>query len=206
MAFFTQLKTCTLTVIITSLMMSGCQSASDSAEIMQSKSLQIIPDTLFSESHSVMPIEPRSRRKWDNPLIADLDKDGLLEVIITDHAHAANIMWNNGDKFSAPQLLIGGDTPTEAFSAVAAGATGIKLFPITMVGMDGFKALKSVLSADTKCYPVGGIEPNEESMHPYLKARATGFGLGSAIYKPNMSHDEIRNRARSFIKVYNDFL
>ena len=46
----------------------------------------------------------------DNPLIADLDKDGLLDVILTDHAHAANIMWNNGDKFSAPQLLIGGDT------------------------------------------------------------------------------------------------
>lgn len=96
-------------------------------------------------------------------------------------------------------------TPSEAFSALAAGATGIKLFPISMVGMDGFKALKSVLSPDTKCYPVGGIEPNEESMHPYLKAGASGFGLGSAIYKPNMSHDEIRNRARAYVKVYNDF-
>lgn len=96
-------------------------------------------------------------------------------------------------------------TPTEAFSAIAAGATGIKLFPITMVRMDGFKALKSVLSADTKCYPVGGIEPTEESMYPYLKAGAAGFGLGSAIYKPAMSNNEIRKRAKAFIKVYNDF-
>lgn len=96
-------------------------------------------------------------------------------------------------------------TPTEAFSAIAAGATGIKLFPISMVGMDGFKALKSVLSPQTACYPVGGIEPTAESMHPYLKAGATGFGLGSAIYKPAMSHEEIRNRARAFVKVYHDF-
>lgn len=96
-------------------------------------------------------------------------------------------------------------TPTEAFAALAAGATGIKLFPISMVGMDGFKALKSVLSPDTGCYPVGGIEPTEESMHPYLKAGASGFGLGSAIYKPSMSIDEVRERARAFVKVYKDF-
>lgn len=97
-------------------------------------------------------------------------------------------------------------TPTEAFSAIAAGATGIKLFPISMLGMDGFKALKSVLPAETRCYPVGGIEPIEESMHPYLQAGASGFGLGSAVYKPDMSYEEIRKRARAFVKIYSDFL
>lgn len=110
MALYTDLKACSLTIIAASFYMAGCQSTSDISETAQSNLPQLKSETLFSESHSVMPIEARSRRKWDNPLIADLDKDGLLDVIITDHAHAANIMWNEGDKFSAPQLLIAGDT------------------------------------------------------------------------------------------------
>lgn len=93
-------------------------------------------------------------------------------------------------------------TPTEAFNALAAGATGLKLFPVSMVGLDGYKALNSVLPKGTLCYPVGGIEPTVDSMLPYVKIGAAGFGLGSALYKPNMTDDEIRQNARDYVASY----
>ena len=94
-------------------------------------------------------------------------------------------------------------TPTEAFNALAAGATGIKLFPVSMLGLDGYKALNSVLPPETLCYPVGGIEPAIDSMLPYIKIGAAGFGLGSALYKPSMTMEEIRENARLYVKYFN---
>ena len=95
-------------------------------------------------------------------------------------------------------------TPTEAFNALAAGATGIKIFPVTALGLDGFKALKSVLPPETLCFPVGGINPTVESMKPYTDAGAQGFGLGSSLYKPTMSDDDVRNNAKAFVKALAD--
>lgn len=89
-------------------------------------------------------------------------------------------------------------TPTEAFAALAAGATGLKLFPVSMLGLDGFKALKSVLPPEAICLPVGGINPTIESMKPYLDIGAKGFGLGASLYKPGLSDDEIRANAKAF--------
>lgn len=96
-------------------------------------------------------------------------------------------------------------TPTEAFNALAAGATGLKIFPVSALGLDGFKALKSVLPPETECYPVGGIDPTVESMYPYLAAGAKGFGLGSSLYKPSMSLEQIRENAAAFIKTFLQF-
>ncbi|WP_017446906.1 2-dehydro-3-deoxy-6-phosphogalactonate aldolase [Gayadomonas joobiniege] len=93
-------------------------------------------------------------------------------------------------------------TPSEAFSAVSAGATGIKLFPISMIGLDGFKALKSVLPENVLTYPVGGIDPSVESMLPYLELGASGFGLGSALFKPSMTMADISNAAESFVHSF----
>jgi 2-dehydro-3-deoxyphosphogalactonate aldolase len=97
-------------------------------------------------------------------------------------------------------------TPTEAFDALEAGATGLKLFPISVLGQDGFKALHSVLPTNTLCFPVGGIEPTEGSMKPYMDIGAQGFGLGSALYKPTMSDEEIRTSAQAFVSTFNALL
>lgn len=94
-------------------------------------------------------------------------------------------------------------TPTEAFSALAAGASGLKLFPISMVGVDGMKALISVLPKGTELYPVGGINPTKESMLPYLQSGAVGFGLGSALYKSGMALDQVKENAEAFAMAYN---
>ena len=93
-------------------------------------------------------------------------------------------------------------TPTEAFSALQAGATGLKLFPVSMIGLDGFSAIQSVLPQDSLCFPVGGIDATINSMLPYVKAGAAGFGLGSALYKPSMSDEEVRANALKFVSVY----
>lgn len=93
-------------------------------------------------------------------------------------------------------------TPSEAFAAVAAGATGLKLFPISQIGMGGFKALKSVLPLGTLCFPVGGINPSVESMKPYLDVGADGFGLGASLYKAGMSEDSIREKAKGFVSAF----
>ncbi|WP_077341811.1 2-dehydro-3-deoxy-6-phosphogalactonate aldolase [Pseudocolwellia agarivorans] len=93
-------------------------------------------------------------------------------------------------------------TPTEAFDALAAGATGIKLFPVSALGLDGYKALKSVLPPETLSFPVGGIDPTVESMKPLLDIGANGFGLGSSLYKPNMTDDQVRANAKQFVETF----
>ena len=93
-------------------------------------------------------------------------------------------------------------TPTEAFKALQAGATGLKLFPISMVGLDGMKAMSSVLPAGTGLYPVGGINATVESMQPYLKAGAAGFGLGSALFKADMNLEQVKSAAKAFVNSY----
>ncbi|WP_240206981.1 2-dehydro-3-deoxy-6-phosphogalactonate aldolase [Vibrio sp. CyArs1] len=93
-------------------------------------------------------------------------------------------------------------TPTEAFDALAAGATGLKLFPISALRLDGFRALLSVLPEGTPCMPVGSIDATEDSMYPFMEAGAVGFGLGSALYKPNMSDVEIEAKAQAFVSIF----
>jgi 2-dehydro-3-deoxyphosphogalactonate aldolase len=92
-------------------------------------------------------------------------------------------------------------TPTEAFAALEAGAHALKLFPSEMVGHGGLKALKSVLPGGTEFWPVGGITP--ESMAAWVKAGATGFGIGGQLYAPGTSAPEVLQRGRAFVAAWN---
>ena len=65
--------------------------------------------TMFVEVTDVIPFEPRARRKWDNAVIADLDRDGLQDLIIVEHGHTVRVFWNLGDSFSEPQDIAIGD-------------------------------------------------------------------------------------------------
>ena len=96
--------------------------------------------------------------------------------------------------------LPGVATASEAFAALAAGASGLKLFPAEMVTPPVVKALRAVLSADTVLLPVGGITP--ASMSAYRAAGANGFGLGSALYRPGMDAASVARNARSFIAAW----
>ncbi len=93
-------------------------------------------------------------------------------------------------------------TPTEAFAAIRAGATGLKLFPGSLVGPAGLKAMKAVLPAEVPVYAVGGAGP--ENFADWLKAGATGFGIGTALYTPGMSPDDIASRAARIVAAYDE--
>jgi 2-dehydro-3-deoxyphosphogalactonate aldolase len=91
-------------------------------------------------------------------------------------------------------------TPTEAFAALEAGAHALKLFPSEMVGHGGLKAMKSVLPSGTEFWPVGGITP--DSMAAWVKAGATGFGIGSQLYAPGTSAADVVERGRAFVAAW----
>lgn len=91
-------------------------------------------------------------------------------------------------------------TPTEAFSALAAGAQALKLFPAEGANPAVVKAQRAVLPRSTPLLVVGGVTP--ESMEPWLTAGADGFGLGSALYQPGLSATEVGARARAFIESF----
>lgn len=91
-------------------------------------------------------------------------------------------------------------TPTEAFGALEAGATALKLFPGESSSPAILKAMLAVLPNDTRVLPVGGVTP--DLVVPWLAAGASGFGLGSALYVPGRSAGELLTRARSFIDAW----
>ena len=88
-------------------------------------------------------------------------------------------------------------TATEAFAALEAGATGLKLFPAEMIPPAAVKALRAVLPARTLLLPVGGITPG--NIPAYRDAGASGFGIGSALFKPGMAAAEVKERALDFM-------
>jgi 2-dehydro-3-deoxyphosphogalactonate aldolase len=98
-------------------------------------------------------------------------------------------------------VLPGVATPTEAFAALAAGATLLKLFPADHLGPVVLRAWLAVLPPEAACVPVGGIHP--ENLGEFLRAGAIGAGIGSALYQPRMTSEAAGLRARRFIEAWN---
>jgi 2-dehydro-3-deoxyphosphogalactonate aldolase len=91
-------------------------------------------------------------------------------------------------------------TPTDAFRAIKAGATGLKFFPAEVLGPKGIKAMKAVLPPDMPVYAVGGANPDNFS--EYFAAGCTGFGLGTYIYKPGMDAAQVAERGAAAVAAY----
>ena len=89
-------------------------------------------------------------------------------------------------------------TPTEAFAAVQAGASALKLFPAEAATPTVLKAQRAVLPKELPVLAVGGINPG--NMGPWVAAGADGFGLGSALYKPGGTAAQVREAAQAFIQ------
>jgi 2-dehydro-3-deoxyphosphogalactonate aldolase len=92
-------------------------------------------------------------------------------------------------------------TPSEAFAALKHGADGLKMFPAENLPPIIIKAWRAVLPPATLLLAVGGIKP--ETMQAYLDAGADGFGLGSALFGPNLSTGEVGANARRFASAWN---
>lgn len=91
-------------------------------------------------------------------------------------------------------------TPTECFAALQAGADGLKVFPAFQMGFEGLKAIRAVLPATTEVFMVGGVGP--ENFGAWRRAGASGFGLGSWLYKPGDDVAGIASRAAEAVAAW----
>lgn len=93
-------------------------------------------------------------------------------------------------------------TPSEAFAALKAGATALKLFPAEGASPAVLKAQRAVLPKQVPVLAVGGVTP--DTMDPWRQAGADGFGLGSALYKAGASAAEVRVAADRFVAAWRE--
>jgi len=88
-------------------------------------------------------------------------------------------------------------TPSEAFAAIRAGATALKLFPAEAASPAVLKAQLAVLPKGLPVLAVGGVKP--DTMKPWLEAGAAGFGLGGGLYKPGQSAADTLDKAKAYV-------
>lgn len=98
--------------------------------------------------------------------------------------------------FSYPGVL----SPTDCFDALAAGATGLKLFPAEVVGKNGVKAIRAVLPDNIELFAVGGV--NSDNLNEWHQAGINGFGIGTSLYAPGRSADQVYNTAVKLVAAY----
>lgn len=89
-------------------------------------------------------------------------------------------------------------TPSEAFAALRAGASGLKLFPAEAAAPAVVRAQRAVLPREVPLLVVGGVAP--DNMGPWREEGADGFGLGSGLYKPGQSAAETAAKARAYVE------
>ncbi|WP_313284183.1 2-dehydro-3-deoxy-6-phosphogalactonate aldolase [Pseudomonas sp.] len=119
------------------------------------------------------------------------------QVIVMPHSDAKVL---RAAKAAGLYLSPGVATPTEAFAALAEGADVLKLFPSEQMGPSVIKAWLAVLPAGTLLLPVGGITP--DNMQVFTDAGAKGFGLGSGLFKPGMTVDQVASRAQAYVAAW----
>ncbi len=89
-------------------------------------------------------------------------------------------------------MLAGAVTPTEIVAAWQAGASCIKLFPGSLVGVEYVKALQGPLP-HIPLMPTGGV--SLENMHDWFAAGVVAVGMGGNLAKGSMA--EIEQAARA---------
>lgn len=174
----------------------------DIATVLIEKKFKIIEIPLNSPN-PIESIRLLANRFGDDALIGAGTVTDTASVRLIAEAGGKLVVMPNGNKDVVQAAkgrgltaIPGIATPTEAFAMIEAGADALKLFPAEGIPPTALKAMKAVLPDTLPILPVGGITP--ERMVEYQKAGASGFGLGSALYKPGMSVSEVEHNANQF--------
>lgn len=93
-------------------------------------------------------------------------------------------------------------TPSECFSALKHGADGLKVFPAFKMGVDGLSALRAVLPPETQVFMVGGV--GAHNFADYVSAGANGFGIGTGVFKPSFTAEDVTKAATELVAAYDD--
>ena len=93
-------------------------------------------------------------------------------------------------------------TATECFSAIRAGADGLKIFPSFLLGTKGLSALRAVLPCTMAVYAVGGVDAS--NFADWRRAGALGFGIGTALYAPGCELSAIKKSAHEIVQTYEE--
>jgi 2-dehydro-3-deoxyphosphogalactonate aldolase len=119
------------------------------------------------------------------------------ELIVMPHGDPAVI---RAAKAVGLVCVPGAMTPTEAFAALDAGADALKLFPAELISPRIVKAMRAVLPKTVHLFAVGGV--TTDTMAEYVRAGATGFGLGTSLYSPGLSAELVGAHARRFAETW----
>ena len=136
--------------------------------------------------------------------VTSIDQVKTLENIGIDFIVSPNFdpkvveATKNAGMLSYPGVI----TPTECFSALNCGADGLKFFPASLLGEANLIALKAVLPDKIPLYMVGGVGP--ENFSSWLSAGATGFGIGSGIYKAGDTSQSVAMKAKQIVQSYDE--
>jgi 2-dehydro-3-deoxyphosphogalactonate aldolase len=91
-------------------------------------------------------------------------------------------------------------SPSECFAALRYGADGLKIFPSFVIGPQGLEAIRAVLPVATRIYAVGGVGP--DNFAQWRNSGADGFGIGTGIYKPGDTVEEVAAKAKAIVAGY----
>ena len=138
--------------------------------------------------------------------VTDVEQVEILSRIGVDFIVSPNFEYSvvKATKEAGILSYPGVITPTECFSALNSGADGLKFFPASLLGEANLIAIKAVLPSNIPIYMVGGVGP--ENFSSWFKAGASGFGIGSGIYKSGESASTVAKKAESIILSYDESL
>ena len=138
--------------------------------------------------------------------VTDVEQVEILSRIGVDFIVSPNFEYSvvKATKEAGILSYPGVITPTECFSVLNSGADGLKFFPASLLGEANLIAIKAVLPSNIPIYMVGGVGP--ENFSSWFKAGASGFGIGSGIYKAGESASAVAKKAESIILSYDESL
>ncbi|TKB10462.1 MAG: 2-dehydro-3-deoxy-6-phosphogalactonate aldolase [Mesorhizobium sp.] len=157
----------------------------------------------FSSIARIVEVLPKTALVGAGTVLTAADVDALREAggrLLVSPNIDAEVMGRAKDYGMV--TMPGVFTPTEAFQAIRLGASALKFFPASVLGASGIAAIRAVLPASTLIGAVGGV--SDKDFAGYKAVGVSVFGLGSSLYKPGASVEDVAERARAAVAAWDE--